>query len=184
VADNPGGGAAGDSTFILREVLARKLDNVATAILWDPVAVDIARAAGEGASLNMRIGGKVSPQSGDPVDLPVTVGEILTEPHPTLVGRENVWIAVTSGGVEIVLTNVRTQVFTPDVFTQVGVDPTGKDIVVVKSSQHFRAGFDPIAAETIYCDTPGTLNSDLASMPFRRIPRPMWPLDDIPESDF
>jgi microcystin degradation protein MlrC len=184
VADNPGGGAAADSTFILREVLDRKLTNVAMAIMWDSVAVDIARAAGEGASLGMRIGGKVSPQSGSPVDLPVTIGKIVTEPHATLVGKENVWIALTSGDVEIVLTNVRTQVFTPDVFTEVGIDPTAKDIVVVKSSQHFRAGFDPIAAETIYCDTPGTLNSDLASMPFKRIPRPMWPMDDIPTDQF
>ena len=56
--------------------------------------------------------------------------------------------------------------------------------MVVKSSQHFRAGFDPIAAETIYCDTPGTLNSDIASMPFTRVPRPIWPIDDIPESEF
>jgi microcystin degradation protein MlrC len=184
VADNPGGGAAADSTFILREVLDRKLDNVAMAIMWDPVAVDIARAAGEGAELDMRIGGKVSPQSGNPTDLHVTIGKISAEPHETLAGRDNVWIAVTSGGVDIVLTNVRTQVFTPDVFTQVGIDPAERDIVVVKSSQHFRAGFDPIAAETIYCDTPGTLNSDIASMPFKRVPRPIWPLDDIPENEF
>ena len=184
VADNPGGGAAGDSTFILREVLDRKLEGVAMAILWDPVAVDIARAAGEGASLNLRVGGKISPQSGDPVHLHVTIGKILAEPHPTIAGRASVWISVTSGGVDIVLTNQRNQVISPDVFTQVGIDPAAKGIVVVKSSQHFRAGFDPIATETIYCDTPGTLNIDFATMPFERIPRPVWPLDDIPEEGF
>jgi microcystin degradation protein MlrC len=184
VADNPGGGAASDSTFILREVIDRQLDDVAMAMFWDPVAVDIARAAGEGATLNIRLGGKISPQSGDPVDLRVTVGAIVVEPNATAPGKENVWIGLSTGRVDMVLANVRDQVFTPEAFTQVGIDPTTKKIVVVKSSQHFRAGFDPIAAETIYCDTPGTLNSDIASMPFKRVPRPIWPLDDIPEDKF
>jgi len=184
VADNPGGGAAADSTFILREALDRKLSSVAMAIMWDPVAADVARAAGEGASLDKRIGGKISPQSGDPVDLPVTVGKIVVKPNATGLGRDNVSIALSSAGVDIELTNFRTDANTLSVFTDVGIDPAKHCIVVVKSSQHFRAGFDPIAAETIYCATPGTLRNDIASIPFERVPRPIWPLDDIPEDRF
>ncbi len=134
--------------------------------------------------MNMRIGGKVSQQSGFPVELHVKVGTILVEPDATLPGEKDVWLAVKSDSVEIVLTNVRSQVFTPDIFTQVGNDPTARGIMVVKSRQRFLAGFDPIASEIIYCETPGTPNSDLASMPFKRIPRPMWSLDDIPENEF
>jgi microcystin degradation protein MlrC len=184
VADNPGGGAAADSTFILREVLHRNLKNVALAAIWDPAAVDLARAAGEGASLDLRIGGKTSPYSGDPVDLRVTVGTIVVAPHPTSPGRDEVDVSVVADGVHIVLTNRREQVVSPDVFTRAGIDPEAMEIVVVKSSQHFRAGFEAIATEIIYCDTPGTLTSDLAQVPFTRIPRPMWPLDEIPENEF
>ena len=72
-ADNPGGGAAGDSTFILKRLLERGIGNVCLGPLWDPVAVRIAFEAGEGATLLLRIGGKVGPLSGDPLDLRVTV---------------------------------------------------------------------------------------------------------------
>ena len=184
VADNPGGGAAADATFILREILDRGLKNVALAAFWDPVAVDIARAAGQGASLDLRIGGKVSPLSGDPVDLRVTIGAIVAEPNPTSPGRDEVYIAVEAEGVYLVLTNQRAQVTSPEVFSQLGIDPESMDIVVVKSSQHFRAGFEPIATEIIYCDTPGTLNSNIADVAFTRVPRPIWPLDDIAEGEF
>ena len=67
-ADNPGGGAAGDSTFVLRRMLERGIGNACLGPLWDPVAVRIAFDAGVGATLPLRIGGKIGPLSGDPID--------------------------------------------------------------------------------------------------------------------
>lgn len=72
-ADNPGGGAASDSTFILRRMVERGITNAALGPMWDPIAVRIAFDAGVGARLTMRIGGKISPLSGDPIDLECTV---------------------------------------------------------------------------------------------------------------
>jgi microcystin degradation protein MlrC len=68
-ADNPGGGAASDATFFLRRIVERGLSAVAIGPFWDPLAARIAIEAGEGARLALRIGGKVSPLSGDPLDL-------------------------------------------------------------------------------------------------------------------
>ena len=65
VSDNPGGGAPGDSTFILSALIERDIDDVALAPLWDPMAVRLCFEAGEGARLPLRLGGKTSPMSGD-----------------------------------------------------------------------------------------------------------------------
>ncbi len=87
-------------------------------------------------------------------------------------------VAIRVSGIDIVLNTIREQVYSPDVFAAVGIDVTGKDIVVVKSSQHFHTAFAPVAAEIIYCNTPGALNQELAQIPFTNVRRPIWPLDD------
>ena len=60
---------------------------------------------------------------------------------------------------------------------ELGIDPAVKRLVVVKSTQHFRSGFDAMAAAVVYADTPGSLASDLGRLPYRYLPRPVWPLD-------
>ncbi|MBW6456428.1 MAG: M81 family metallopeptidase, partial [Trueperaceae bacterium] len=72
-ADNAGGGAPSDSTFALRRLLERRISGAAVAMMWDPIAHHLARAAGVGARLTLRLGGKMGPASGDPLDLDVTV---------------------------------------------------------------------------------------------------------------
>ena len=68
VSDNAGGGAASNSTFILRELLDKKIKDAAIAMFWDPGAVKLAFEVGEGAELDIRLGGKLGPQSGPPID--------------------------------------------------------------------------------------------------------------------
>lgn len=180
-ADNPGGGAAADSTFIARRLLERGIGSAAIGPLWDPGAVRIAFDAGVGARLPMRIGGKVGPQSGAPLDCEVTVKALC--PAMVMTGLSNTPSAmgdcalVETAGVELVLVSQRNQATHPDLFTQLGCDPTERKIVVVKSSQHFYAAFSKIAAQVIYVDSPGTLALDLRTVPYRRIERPKWPLD-------
>ena len=82
-ADNPGGGAASDATFFLRRIVERGIGDVAIGPFWDPVAARIAIEAGEGARLALRIGGKVSPLSGDPIDLDCTVKAVRREHQQT-----------------------------------------------------------------------------------------------------
>jgi microcystin degradation protein MlrC len=180
-ADNPGGGAAGDSTFFLHRLLERGITGAALGPLWDPQAVRIAFEAGVGATLPLRVGGKVSPLSGDPVDLQATVRALV--PQMTMSGLAGTRVPlgdcarVEHRGVQVVLISRRNQAMGTDLFTGLGCDPSTQRIVVVKSSQHFQAAFGPIASRVVYAAAPGAVTSDLARLPYRRRPRPLWPLD-------
>lgn len=179
-ADNAGGGAASDSTFILRRMVERGIRNAAVGPVWDPLAARIAFDAGEGAKLSLRIGGKISPLSGEPLDLQVTVQKLVRN-HlqtglantPTPMGDTAL---VEADGIAILLVTLRNQAIGTDLFTKAGCDLAGKKIVVVKSSQHFHASFSKIAKHVIYADAPGSVTRDLHTLPFRKVRRPLWPL--------
>jgi microcystin degradation protein MlrC len=64
-----------------------------------------------------------------------------------------------------------------DLFTGIGCELAGKKLVVVKSSQHFHASYSRIARHVIYAAAPGSVSFDLATLPYRRIRRPRWPID-------
>ncbi len=180
-ADNPGGGAAGDSTFVLARLLQRGITQACLGPLWDPVAVRIAFDAGVGAALPMRIGGKIGPLSGAPLDLPVTVKAL--QPDMVMTGLANTPTAlgdcalVQADGVQIVLISIRNQAIGTDLFTNLGVDLCAMRIIVVKSSQHFYASFSQVAKQVIYVAAPGAVTLDLKTLPYRKIRRPKWPLD-------
>jgi len=177
-ADNAGGGAPSDSTFILRELLEQGVTNVALGMIWDPVAVSLASKAGVGSVMNLRIGGKVCPESGDPIDVSAEIIAIdKGEPSSPLLPKDP-RVVIRVNGINIVLNSLREQVIETKVFTSIGIDISKKDIVVVKSSQHFYDQFAPLAARVIYCDTPGALCKDLSKLDFKRLPRPIWPLDE------
>ena len=179
-ADNPGGGAASDSTFLLRRMLERGISNAVLGPLWDPVAVRIAFDAGVGAQLPLRIGGKISPLSGQPLDLLCTVKSLT----PSLIqtGLSNTptpmgdCALVHAQGIEILLCSLRNQAMGTDLFTGAGCELAQRKIIVVKSSQHFYASFSKIAAKVIYADAPGSVARDLNTLPYRKVRRPKWPL--------
>ncbi|HEV2362933.1 MAG TPA: M81 family metallopeptidase [Caulobacteraceae bacterium] len=179
-ADNAGGGAANDSTFFLHELVRRGISDSALGMIWDPVAVDFAFAAGVGATLPLRIGGKTSPLSGDPFDGEVTVtalNEELTQiafGSPDRLGRA---AAVRINGVDIVLSEARSQTHSPECFTGLGIDLAAKRLVVLKSAQHFRDRFGPLTDRIIYAVVPGTTSVDFTTFDYRRLTRPIWPLD-------
>jgi microcystin degradation protein MlrC len=179
-ADNPGGGAAGDSTFILRRLLERGIGNAALGPLWDPGAVRIAFDAGVGATLMLRLGGKVSPLSGEPVDVLCTVKALIADMHMTGLAGAPMPLGdsalVETAGIEIVLITLRGQAMGTDMFTQMGTDLAAKKIVVVKSSQHFYASYAKVARHVIYTDAPGSVTRDLSTLPYRKVRRPKWPL--------
>lgn len=181
-ADNPGGGAAGDSTWFLQALIARGTAGAAIGPLWDPMAVRTAFAAGVGACLPMRVGGKAGPLSGPPVDAPCTVRALKPAMvMSALAGTRQAlgdcaWLDV--GGVQVVVTSIRTQAMGVDLFTQLGLDPAAQRVLVLKSSQHFRAAFAPLARAVLYAAAPGAVTSDLKSLPYRHARRPLWPLDD------
>ena len=180
-ADNPGGGASGDSTFILRRVVERGIRGVAIGPMWDPVAVRIAFEAGEGARLLLRVGGKIGPMSGDPMDLMVTVKALKRDMVMTGLANAQMPLGdsalVEADGVEIVLITLRNQAMGTDLFTQLGCDLAAKKIIVVKSSQHFYASFSKIAKHVIYTDAPGSVTRDLRKLNYQHVRLPKWPLN-------
>jgi len=183
VSDNPGGGAPSDATFVLQAVLDRGLTNIASGLYWDPVAVRMCVEAGQGATLALRLGGKCGPTSGAPVDLEASVRKTApaaVQSFGTSMAAMGEAVWVEAAGLDLVLTTTRTQTFNPDAFTQFGIDLAARRAVVVKSSQHFHAGFAPIASQVIYVAGPGAITPDYANIPFERVVVPYWPRVENP----
>lgn len=183
VADNPGGGAPGDATFFLQKVRSRHIDRIMLGYFWDPIAVRFCMEAGLHATLDLRIGGKCGVASGDPVDLCVTVMGLADQvtqrfgEAPVAMGP-SAWVR--AEGIDLILCSLRTQTFHPEAMTALGLDPTTLRILVVKSSQHFHAGFGPIASEILYASSPGALSQDFAAIPYTARSGRYWPRDEDP----
>lgn len=177
-SDNAGGGAPGDSTFILRRILERGIRDVSSAMYWDPIAFRFCAEAGIGASIKLRVGGKCGPFSGDPVDLDVIVkglGFGLTQTYggiPCTLG-DAAWVS--ANGIDLIINTHRTQVFHPEFMVALGLDPVEKKIIVVKSNYHFQAGFAPIAKRIIFCAPPGATQPDYENIRFTKLHSRYWP---------
>jgi microcystin degradation protein MlrC len=180
VWDNPGGGVAGDATYILRRMMERGMDNFAVATLWDPVAVSFCHAAGQGAELALRVGGKSSPEGGEPLDLRVTVRHVFEAGWQSFrnsrvtLGRAAV-IRPLGTTIDIVLITSRTQTYQPDIFSNQHIDFTEKSFLLVKSTNHFHAGFQPVSSEIVYIAAPTSYPTDPATTPYRKASLELWP---------
>lgn len=185
VWDNPGGGVAGDGTYVLRRLIERRIDNIGIATIWDPIAVTFCHAAGEGAVIDLRFGGKSGPLGGEPIDARVTVMKTLAEgwqsfgPSRVTLGASAV-VRIEGTEIDIILNTNRTQTFEPDIFSNIGIDPMKKNVLVVKSTNHFHAGFVPIAAEIIYVAAPSSYPSNPRTTSYRKLSRAIWPRVENP----
>jgi microcystin degradation protein MlrC len=182
-ADNSGGGAASDSTWFIRALRQRGIRDACVGPLWDPIAVRMCFAAGEGASFDLRFGAKMSPNSGEPVDARVTVTKLVRDAWQTFGDAKDFMgdtAAIEVDGIAVVLNTLRTQAFGVDLFTNLGIDPAKKRIVVPKSHNHFFAAYSKIAAEVHRTTAPGPLPLDYSKVKYKRLRRPIWPLDPDP----
>jgi len=183
IADNAGGGAPGDSTFLLRAILDRGIVDVVSGTYYDPGAVDLCFEAGAGATLDLRFGGKLGAASGEPIDARVEVCSLreaheqdyMDDSRPVSLGR-SAWVR--TRGVDIVLASMRTQVFAPTAFTGLGITLDDKKLVVVKSSHHFWGKFAPLAKRVIHVSTPGALSADFAAIDYTKRDLRYWPRTD------
>jgi microcystin degradation protein MlrC len=179
IADNPGGGAAGDSTILLSALLARDVEGC-LGPLWDPLTVRLASAAGKGATVSLRIGGKAGAASGVPLDVDAEVLAVDADAFQSWAGTRmklGPACALHVGRMRLVLVSVRDQAYGPDLFSNLGIDPRSLPIVAVKSAQHFMAGFAPIASQVVLVSGGGALENDFRRIPYRHIRHPKWPLD-------
>lgn len=184
MSDNSGAGAPGDATHVLREVTARGLTNFASGLYWDPMSVRQCEDAGEGARIQLRLGGKTEPASGQPLDVVGRIKRIVSglgqhlgaglEPLGTMV-----WLQL-PGDVDLVINDLRTQVYHPEAFEQLGIRLADKRLIIVKSLFHFYGPFSAIASEIIFCATPGRVNPNTGLIPFTRRDMNFWPRVDNP----
>lgn len=191
--DNPGGGTAGDATVILKELIARGAHGVAVGTIWDPVAVQLCSAAGEGAELYLRFGAKSAPLTGEPVDALVRV--IKVNPAAEMDFGESVVpfgaavrvaLLDDSGhktGIQVILNTVRAQSFDPSLFSALGIDPRAQRILVIKSTNHFYASFAPIATDILYCSAGKPYPNDPATNPYRLVRTDIWPRCQNPHEE-
>jgi microcystin degradation protein MlrC len=186
MADNTGGGAAGDGTVVLRELLRVGARSAVVACLWDPDAAAACARAGVGATVSLRVGGKTDDRHGEPL---AVTGRVRTLSDGRFVhkgpmmhgleGRLGVSAVLDVDGVKIVLISLRWQTLDPEMLRIVGLDPADHKVIVVKSTIHYRAAFEPIARAILEVDAPGLSSSNLTRFDFKRVRRPIFPLDDI-----
>jgi microcystin degradation protein MlrC len=183
VWDNPGGGVAGDSTILLRAALDMGMTSMALGTIWDPMAVRLCHAAGEGAVLDLRFGGKTSAFAGAPIDATVTVVKVANDSVQSF-GESIVPLGdcavIRVDDIEVVLNSNRSQAFSPDLFTNLGIVLGDKKVLVVKSTNHFHGAFAPIAAEILYAAVNGPYPNDPTQTQYTRLTRSLWPIVSAP----
>ncbi|WP_029041156.1 M81 family metallopeptidase [Cucumibacter marinus] len=184
VWDNPGGGTAGDSTVLLEAALERDMTDIAFGTIWDPIAVQICMAAGEGAEIPLRFGAKSAPGTGQPIDGLVKVVKVVPQAEQAF-GASFVPIGdsahIRIKGIDVILNSTRAQSFDPSVFSALGIAPTSRKILVIKSTNHFHAAFARIAAEIIYCSAGSPYPNDPATNAYRKAPKDIWPMVADPQ---
>ena len=187
-ADNCASGGTQDTTAVLREVMRQGLKDVAVFAICDPEAVDQMVKAGVGATLTLKLGGKTAMPSigrvGEPIEVTgkvraLTDGEfVITAPMNTgttaYMGRAGV-LAV--DGIDIVVIENNHEPFDLGCFRSLGIEPTARRYLLLKSRIHYRAGFKPIAKAIVECDGVGVTTSDYSQFKFQKILRPAYPLD-------
>ncbi|MRI31643.1 microcystin LR degradation protein MlrC-like protein [Endozoicomonas sp. OPT23] len=189
VSDNSGGGAPGDSTYALKYLVERQMKDCLLGMIYDPQTVAFAMKAGAGATLKIRVGGKTSIDSGQPVDLEVRVVGCIPDMQQSFPQSGSNDIPIPCGdsvcleheGIHFVVNSIRTQVFSPEVFTQFGISLNDYRIIVVKSIFHFHAAFAPLASKVLLMSPPGALNMNFTQLPYTKVNTNKFPWKDIPE---
>jgi microcystin degradation protein MlrC len=177
-SDNPGGGGAGDSTFFLEALIARNERDVVVGCLWDPIVASVCADAGEGATVHVRLGGKMGPLSGKPLDLAVRVVAVKPNHSEGVFGGRQplglcVWLHVlasdgSDAAIDVIVSSIRAQVYEPDAFTGLGLSLEDTRLIIVKSSTHYEAGFRGLADHLWHVRTPGAMTLDLAALPYTK----------------
>lgn len=187
VSDDPGAGGVGDSTGVLKSLIDKKASNTAI-VIKDEEAVSRAVKSGVGETLKMEIGGKTDKRCGEPVETEVKVMKLSTGKFigagPMRRGREidvGTLAVLRTGGVDVVVTQKRVAANDANLFRSVGIEPTEKKILTIKSTQHYRASYEPLVKEIIPVDAPGISPGNLLKIKdwYKNVRRPIFPLDEI-----
>jgi microcystin degradation protein MlrC len=174
--DNPGCGATADTTGVLEALVRLKAERALVGYLCDGQAVAAAQAAGEGAELSIALGGRSGPQGVKPLQATFRVARLAAGKMRTtgaVSGGRDIDLGpmalLTIGGTSVAVTSKRMQALDQAPFRHLGVEPAEHKILVLKSTCHFRAEFEPIAEKVIVVIAPGGYLADPAGYPFKRL---------------
>lgn len=189
-SDNIGGGAPGDGTGLLRALVEHSIPNAAIAIN-DPEAVRQLSQLRVGARATISIGGKGSALDAGPVELEVEL--VRTSNGKFELEDKQSHLASMAGdrfdmgpcavvrhpALTILLTSKKTPPFDLGQWRSQGIEPRELSVIVVKAAVAHRRAYDPIATRMLWVDTPGPCTSNLRSLPYRHVRRPIFPLDPL-----
>jgi len=187
-SDNCGGGTPGDGTHLLRGMLDAGLGaDACFAFLVDPETAAQAHAAGVGADINIRLGGKTDELHGAPIETRAYVKAL----HDGRVVMQHMFkgaplnlgpmARLVIDDMDVVVASRRSQTFDQEPFLAVGIDVMKYRYVALKSSNHFRAGFQHLASGIVTADTPGLTTHKIEVFPRQHTSRRLWPLDEHAE---
>jgi len=185
MSDNPGGGATSDSVAILEEFLKREIQGLAIATICDPEVAEIAHQAGVGATITVKLGGKIDHLHGPSIQVEGKVRS-LSDGRFILKGRMMTGLKLSMGrtavleiaGNTVIVTSEREQALDPEILRSQGLDPKDFRFLVLKSAVHYRSNFTEIAHDIVEVTGPGIHSSRLTDFEYNNIPRPLFPLDD------
>ncbi|WP_442604312.1 M81 family metallopeptidase [Paenibacillus sp. KN14-4R] len=186
IADNPLSGGTGDVTALLEELLNRDTQDVLFGALNDPDSLQACMQAGEGATIALSLGGKLSPEFGKPLEVTANIIR-LTDGKFRNTGPMNTGLQIDTKcaahiriqHLDLLLTGRALSANDLEFFRHIGLEPSNYKILALKVKNHFRAAFDPIVSQVIYVDGPGLASNQFKHFTYKNIPRPIWPLDDI-----
>jgi microcystin degradation protein MlrC len=188
--DNTASGGTMDTTEVLAEILRHGLQDVAVFGFYDPEAVALMEAAGVGNEVSLSLGGKLpmpalATQS-KPLELTGTVKLLSDGRFPATVAMSRgltmnmgKTAVLCVGSVDIVVISRHIEPFDPGCFRSLGIEPTARRYLMLKSRIHYRVGFKPLVAAVVECAGLGVCTSDYSEVTFENVRRPIFPLDGI-----
>jgi len=188
--DNPFSGSGADSTVLLQQLMDAGIRNFCCGPIFDPSMVQIAQDAGVGATLPLRIGGKLSRHSGTPLDLDCRIAAAQHDvvQHMPYNGVDAAFptgtcVHVVAGETDLILSDRRQQTFDPKLFTRFGIDLKRRKCIVVKSTKEFEMQFkafsDDLIAVNPRIPKSGDFRVGHAAYDYSRLKRPLWPFDNL-----
>ncbi|AGT07290.1 M81 family metallopeptidase [Paracoccus aminophilus] len=184
-ADNPGAGSYGDSTALLSGLMAAGVTGAVFTPMIDPEAAAELHRHREGETVTLHIGGKGDPRfGGGPIEVTGVIRHLsdgaYTGDGPIQGGLAHSFgptAVLDLGGIEVLIVSEAQQMVDLQQLRAFGIEPTQRRVLALKSMQHFRAAFEPIAGKVIICDAGALATPRAERRPYLRAPRPLWPLD-------
>lgn len=185
-SDSPTAGAPGDSAEMVRLLLEEAPDAPSLAWVRDPAAVAEAWKLRPGDSIRTRVGGAFTKELFRPVEIEGRVRSLSDgrfffrgEYNKGMLNEMGRTAVIDVGGLSIVISEEAASGIGPEVFRSQGLEPEYQKMIVVKSANSFRSEYGPFMVKAIMVDTPGLSSSNLRSLPYKRLSRPIHPLDEI-----